>query len=200
MKLQINDKLLKDNNITHDEFFLLYLIAKEANITELLENLIEKGIVKRDLFNKYNAVMTNSMKALVNSILINSHPKVENNDKWYMNLAEAMQKAYPGGRKAGTTYSWRGSTKIIADRLKKVAIKFDTEFTEKEVVEVTEHFVKGFSDYTYMPLLQYFIYKENSNRQFTSRFMEEIELYRENEQKYLEQRLNDPKDAFGDLI
>lgn len=200
MKLQINEKLLRDNNITQDEFFLLYLIAKEVNISELFEALVEKGLVKKDLFNKYNAVMTNNMKILVNSILINSHPKVENNDKWYMQLAEAMQNAYPGGRKSGTTYSWRGSTKIIADRLKKVAIKFDTEFTEKEVVEVTEHFVKGFDDYTYMPLLQYFIYKENANKQFTSRFMEEIELYRENQQKYLEERVNDPKDAFGDLI
>lgn len=200
MKFQINEKLLKENNLSLDEFLLLFLLSRDNNISTLLSSLVEKKFAQKDLFNENSGVVSNNIKSLVNCVLTNSHPKVENNDKWYMSLAEAMQKAYPGGRKAGTTYSWRGSTKIIADRLKKVAIKFDTEFTEKEVVEVTEHFVKGFSDYTYMPLLQYFIYKENSNRQFTSRFMEEIELYRENEQKYLEQSLNDPKDAFGDLI
>lgn len=200
MKLQINDKLLKDNNITQDEFFLLYLIAREVNIADLFNSLAEKGLVKKDLFNKYNAVMTTNMKALVNSIIINSHPKVENDDKWYMQLAEAMQNAYPGGRKPGTTYSWRGSTKIIADRLKKVAIKFNTSFTLKEVVEVTEHFVKGFKEPTYMPLLQYFISKEDINKNFSSRFMEEIELYRKNQEIYINERMHDPKDAFGDLI
>jgi len=198
MKWKLRKDLLLKNSLTEEEFLLLYILSKDIRIKDLIESLTNKNFIHPDLFDSNGGVVSNQVKNLVNSIIINSYSDIASKEDIFTQLAVAMQNCYPSGRKAGTTYSWRGSTKIIADRIKKVAVKFKTEFTVEEVTIVTKHFVNGFTDKTYMPLLQYFICKEDMNKNFISRFMEEIELYRENKEKYDNEKNN--YESFGDLV
>ena len=77
----------------------------------------------------------------------------------FMELANKLRDIYPTGRKGNSPYTWRDSTKLIAQRLQIFTNKFD-EYTDEQIIEATRKYVESFStDKTYMQLLKYFIWK-----------------------------------------
>ena len=164
--------------ITYEEFLVLILCSKESNIEALINSLVFKGLVDRDLTNNISAVVSDNTKELIASIIVDSDKTVINKDEEFNDLAEKMRNLFPEGRKAGSTYYWRDSVPVIARKLKTLVAKFGVQLTEDAVLDATQRYINSFNgNYTYMQLLKYFILKTDKT---TGEIRSELMSYLEN--------------------
>lgn len=177
MNISINETVLKKNNVSLDEFLVLFLCSRNTDILGTIQSLIDKGIVEKNLYNQFTAVVSNNTKELISGIIIDSDKTVVDKDAELQELAGKMIELFPKGRKEGTTYMWRDSKAVIAKKLKTLMIKFDFKFTEEEALQATKRYVESFgSNRKFMQLLKYFILKTDSQTgEIKSDFMSLIE-------------------------
>lgn len=174
-KVSINKDVLEKNNLSMDEFLVLLLTYNKANIQEVKQSLVEKGLADFSVFDD-ELVISSTTKDLITSITIDSDVKVLSKDKEFKELADKLKELFPKGKKAGTTYMWRDSTAVIARKLKTLVVKYDYQFTEEQAIKATKAYVESFNgDYTYMQLLKYFILKSLPDGEIKSDFMSYIE-------------------------
>ena len=174
-KVSINKDVLEKNNLSMDEFLVLLLTYNKANIQEVKQSLVEKGLADFSVFDD-ELVISSTTKDLITSITIDSDVKVLSKDKEFKELADKLKELCPKGKKAGTTYMWRDSTAVIARKLKTLVVKYDYQFTEEQAIKATKAYVESFNgDYTYMQLLKYFILKSLPDGEIKSDFMSYIE-------------------------
>lgn len=174
-KVSINKDVLEKNNLSMDEFLVLLLTYNKANIQEVKQSLVEKGLADFSVFDD-ELVISSTTKDLITSISIDSDVKVLSKDKEFRELADKLKELFPKGKKAGTTYMWRDSTAVIARKLKTLVVKYEYEFTEEQAIKATKAYVESFNgDYTYMQLLKYFILKTLPDGEIKSDFMSYIE-------------------------
>lgn len=174
-KVSINKDVLEKNNLSMDEFLVLLLTYNKANIQEVKQSLVEKGLADFSVFDD-ELFISSTTKDLITSISIDSDVKVLSRDKEFKELADKLKELFPKGKKAGTTYMWRDSTAVIARKLKTLVVKYDYQFTEEQAIKATKAYVESFNgDYTYMQLLKYFILKSLPDGEIKSDFMSYIE-------------------------
>lgn len=174
-KVSINKDVLEKNNLSMDEFLVLLLTYNKANIQEVKQSIVEKGLADFSVFDD-ELVISSTTKDLITSITIDSDVKVLSKDKEFKELADKLKELFPKGKKAGTTYMWRDSTAVIARKLKTLVVKYDYQFTEEQAIKATKAYVESFNgDYTYMQLLKYFILKSLPDGEIKSDFMSYIE-------------------------
>lgn len=174
-RVSINKDVLEKNNLSMDEFLVLLLTYNKANIQEVKQSLVEKGLADFSVFDD-ELVISSTTKDLITSITIDSDVKVISKDKEFKELADKLKELFPKGKKAGTTYMWRDSTAVIARKLKTLVVKYDYQFTEEQAIKATKAYVESFNgDYTYMQLLKYFILKTLPDGEIKSDFMSYIE-------------------------
>ena len=174
-KVSINKDVLEKNNLSMNEFLVLLLTYNKANIQEVKQSLVEKGLADFSVFDD-ELVISSTTKDLITSITIDSDVKVLSKDKEFRELADKLKELFPKGKKAGTTYMWRDSTAVIARKLKTLVVKYDYQFTEEQAIKATKAYVESFNgDYTYMQLLKYFILKSLPDGEIKSDFMSYIE-------------------------
>jgi hypothetical protein len=174
-KVSINKDVLEKNNLSMNEFLVLLLTYNKANIQEVKQSLVEKGLADFSVFDD-ELVISSTTKDLITSITIDSDVKVLSKDKEFKELADKLKELFPKGKKAGTTYMWRDSTAVIARKLKTLVVKYDYQFTEEQAIKATKAYVESFNgDYTYMQLLKYFILKSLPDGEIKSDFMSYIE-------------------------
>lgn len=174
-KVSINKDVLEKYNLSMDEFLVLLLTYNKANIREVKQSLVEKGLADFSVFDD-ELVISSTTKDLITSISIDSDVKVLSKDKEFRELADKLKELFPKGKKAGTTYMWRDSTAVIARKLKTLVVKYDYQFTEEQAIKATKAYVESFNgDYTYMQLLKYFILKSLPDGEIKSDFMSYIE-------------------------
>lgn len=174
-KVSINKDVLEKYNLSMDEFLVLLLTYNKANIQEVKQSLVEKGLADFSVFDD-ELVISSATKDLITSITIDSDVKVLSKDKEFKELADKLKELFPKGKKAGTTYMWRDSTAVIARKLKTLVVKYDYQFTEEQAIKATKAYVESFNgDYTYMQLLKYFILKSLPDGEIKSDFMSYIE-------------------------
>lgn len=161
MRITIDEAVLQKNNLTLDEFLILYLCAKDIDIKKVVDDVISKKFADKDLKYTSNAVVSNNVKELLSAIIVDSDKKVEDKADWFSKVAKSLISVYPKGKKPGTNYYWTDSPAIIEKKLKTIVSKFGVTFSEEEAVEATKRYVKSFEngDKTLMHLLKYFILK-----------------------------------------
>lgn len=164
MKWVINSKVLEQYDLDIDEFTLLLFLARGKDIHKYINSLLAKGWIERNIFNPDQIVVSLDRKETVQSILLDSDELVNSKQDDFIALANELKEIFPEGRKAGTTYSWRGSTAEIARKLKNLVVKYGCTFTREEAIEATKAYVASFNgDYKYMKLLKYFLLKTPKN-------------------------------------
>lgn len=174
-KISINKDVLEKYNLSIDEFLVLLLTYNKANIHEVRESLVNKGLADYSVVDD-TLIISSTTKDLITSVTIDSDVTVISKDKEFKELAEKLKEIFPKGKKAGTTYMWRDSTAVIARKLKTLVVKYDYEFTEEQALKATKAYVESFNgDYTYMQLLKYFILKTMPDGEIRSDFMSYIE-------------------------
>ena len=177
MKITVDEKILQKNGLTVDEFLVLYLCAKEVDILKVIEEVIKKRFADADLKTNTSAVISNNVKELLSSIIIDSDKAVIDKEEEFLSLADKMRMLYPEGKKPGTNYYWRDSAPIVAKKLKTVVTKFGVKFTEEEALKATKKYVDSFGyDKKLMHLLKYFILKtDKATGEIKSEFMSILE-------------------------
>lgn len=160
MRITIDSNVLEKYGLTIEDFILLYLSAKKINIQQSLESLVKRGIANWNLFSGTELILSDNIKELLSSVIIDSDKEVLGKEDSFLSLAEKLQEIYPKGKKAGTTYMWRGTKVEIAKKLKTLVVKYHYKFTEEQAITATRNYVASFNgDYTKMRLLKYFILK-----------------------------------------
>ena len=160
MKLTIDQTILDKNNLTIEEFLVLFLSAREVDIGVISQSLVAKGLADKDLFSSGKLVISDEVKDLVSTISIESDKNVIDKDSEFTELATELREIYPAGRKDGTTYMWRGTTAEVAKKLKTLVVKYGYTINREDVLKATKEYVNSFNgNYRYMQLLKYFILK-----------------------------------------
>ena len=165
MKYVIDTDKLKTYNITQDELLYMLSLYWNAKITSAtVTSCNNKGVLFTDIDDKgqykisLNKTGTDTLEELFSDCQVEE--KVEGNDRFEI-LANKLREIYPKGKKEGTAYQWRDSTKIIANKLKSVVRYYNASFTDEQAINATKKYVEGFNgNYTYMQLLKYFISKK----------------------------------------
>lgn len=186
MKIIIDEEVLKKYNLSTEEFMVLYLNYKNFDIEELNCSLINKNIAFKDITDTKKLVLSTNSKDLLSKIITNSNPKIKESSDRYKKLAEDLMAIFPEGKKAGTTYYWRGSITVIAERLKKLVAQKNVEFTDEQAISAARRYVQSFNgNYKYMSILMYFIYKnKSSEKEFDSQLLSYIENEAQNDDDY----------------
>ena len=160
MKLTIDQTILENNNLTLEEFLVLFLSAKEVDIGDISQSLVAKGFADKDLFSSGKLVISDKVKDLISTISIDSDKNVIDKDSEFTELATELREIYPAGRKDGTTYMWRGTTAEVAKKLKTLVVKYGFVINKESVIKATKEYVNSFNgNYRYMQVLKYFILK-----------------------------------------
>lgn len=160
MKLTIDQSILDKHNLSIGEFMLLYLSANGIDIKTCRDNILTKGLAHEDLFSKCNVVVSDNVKELVSTIIIDSDKNIIDKDSEFIELANKLRELYPAGKKEGTTYTWRGTTAEVAKKLKTLVAKYGYSFTPEQAINATKEYIRSFNgDYQKMRLLKYFILK-----------------------------------------
>ena len=160
MKLTIDQTILDKNNLTIEEFLVLFLSAREVDIGVISQSLVAKGLADKDLFSSGKLVISDKVKDLISTISIDSDKNIIDKDSEFTELATELREIYPAGRKDGTTYMWRGTTAEVAKKLKTLVVKYGYTINREDVLKATKEYVNSFNgNYRYMQLLKYFILK-----------------------------------------
>lgn len=176
MTLTINTDILKKHNISLEEFLVLYLGSSQTNVEKCISSLVEKNLGGKSTRPDILIAVSDNVKNLLATIIVDSDKKVINKEAEFLQLANKMRDLYPSGKKPGTTYMWRDSAAIIAHKLKTVVTKFNFHFTERQALEATKKYIASFNgNYQYMHLLKYFILKKDIGGELKSEFMSLID-------------------------
>ena len=189
MKLTIDQFVLENHDLTIEEFMLLYLSANSVNIKSCMDSLVAKGLADRDLFSKDNIIVSDKIKKLISTIIIDSDKNIIDKDAEFIELAKELRELYPAGRKEGTTYIWRGTTAEIAKKLKTLVVKYKYSFTKEQVLKATKDYINSFNgNYKRMRLLKYFILKSEKDADDNINVISELMTLIENEGQINSQR------------
>ena len=169
MKYVIDTKKLSTYNLTLDELIYLFALSTNALINkETVENCHKKGLITTDydkIINKSYYFINKSGKDILEEFFSDSEvvdKQITPTQTRFEALANELREIFPSGKKEGTNYYWRDSTKIIANKLKTVT-KLYGSFTDEQAIDATKRYVESFNgNYTYMQLLKYFISKRET--------------------------------------
>lgn len=157
MKYSIDENIAKQHHLSLSELLLLLLVKDGCNIPKMLENLMKRECVVKDMFNDY--LITQHWDDEVQKILLESDEDVpKDNDLNY--LVGQLRELFPKGIKTGSA-AWRGNVREIKLRLQKFFKIYDNRYSDEELIEATRKYVESFNgNYTYMRILKYFILKD----------------------------------------
>ena len=177
MRYTIDDAILSKYNLTEEEFIALVVSFRDLDIQRGNDNLIAKGIADRNIYDRTKIVLSNNTKNMIGSIIVDSDKETINREEEFLDVAQSLRELYPKGKKPGTTYMWKDSNTIIAQKLKTLVVKFGYKFTKEQAIEATRRYIESFrGDYRYMQLLKYFILKtDRSTGEIRSDFMSYID-------------------------
>ena len=177
MRYTIDDAILSKYNLTEEEFIALVVSFRDLDIQRGNDNLVAKGIADRNIYDKTKIVLSNNTKNMIGSIIVDSDKETINREEEFLDVAQSLRELYPKGKKPGTTYMWKDSNTIIAQKLKTLVVKFGYKFTKEQAIEATRRYIESFrGDYRDMQLLKYFILKtDRSTGEIRSDFMSYID-------------------------
>lgn len=163
MTIHLSKEGCQKNNISIAEALLMLAVNNNADLDIAHNELIKKGYMtadRNDLFQQTGWRLTKKGIEVIDSVIIDSDEKVSPETRLTA-LAQALKDIYPKGKKDGTNYYWADGVAIIVRRLKLFFKKYGDIYTDKQIIQATEKYVKGFNgNYRYMRLLKYFILKE----------------------------------------
>lgn len=164
MEINIKTSVLEKNKITLAQFSYLLALQNGFNTTTLQELHTKKLLLDRGLDGTY--YLNRVGNDFINKVLVACIDTPKQSKKDIEEIARAMQKMYPTGRKAGTNNYWRGNFPEIRDRLT-VFFKKHGEYSKDVILEATQKYIDSFQGETgYMKTLKYFISKRKDDGAF----------------------------------
>ena len=157
MKITIDDKVCKENNMSMQEVLAVLLVRISKNIPKLFEEMIKKEVFVQDGI-KY--ITTQRWSEVADTIILDSDKESMSEDR-LEKLSMKLQEVFPQGKKEGTSQYWRGNKREITLRLKKFFKLHGNTYTDDELVQAAKTYVEGYNGmYKFMRVLKYFIWKD----------------------------------------
>ena len=148
------------NGIEIGELLILLALYHNTNFENCFKLLVNKGFITQDGNKSQNWRVTNKGVEAINSVIVDSDPEIKSEDA-LTDLAKRLKEIFPKGKKQGTNYYWADGVTLIIRRLRLFFKKYGSTYSDDQIAEAAEKYVKGFNgNYTYMRLLKYFIFKE----------------------------------------
>ena len=146
MNITINTKILQKHHLSLGEFLLMLLSYFDINLEDCQNSIIKKTLAQPNVIKRIGIVLSNNDKDLVAQILLESNEKVINSG------------IYPESNKPGTTHKWRGTTDMVAQKLRTLVAVHDFHFTPEEAIQATKNYISSFEPpYQDMLLLRSFL-------------------------------------------
>lgn len=157
MKITIDDKVCKENNMSMQELLAVLLVRISKNIPKLFEEMTKKEVFVQDGI-KY--ITTQRWSEVADTIILDSDKESMSEDR-LEKLSVKLQEVFPQGKKEGTSQYWRGNKREITLRLKKFFKLHGNTYTDDELVQAAKTYVEGYNGmYKFMRVLKYFIWKD----------------------------------------
>lgn len=134
--------------------------ASEKDFEELVKNgyITYYNSTLRSLNQKFT--ITHKGADMIHSLLDDSNEEIVSREEAIERLAGKLKEIYPKGKMIGTSYYYRSNKTDVVRKLKSFFNRYG-QYTDEQVIEATEQYVKSFNgNYTYLKLLKYFIWKE----------------------------------------
>lgn len=165
-ELRLNAKGLMENDLTIGEALFILMFSNNVDLDEVKKSLLAKGFIGETLdtetYKKVGFFLTRKGADAFNNAIQDSDPVINTmsiKDR-IEELVPQLQAIYPEGKNFNNQY-WKGNKTDIKRRLQTFFKKYGDEYTNEQIIEATETYVRGFNgDYKFMRLLQYFIWKE----------------------------------------
>lgn len=166
MIITLNEDVINNNHSNLSEIIYLMLLYNNVSIPEIADNLMAKGYISLIYKNSENElptyVINNSGSTFLENIILDSEKY--NGEGPLKQLAIKLKEIFPKGKKPGTNCYWSEGVQLIIRRLKLFFKKYGDSFSNKDIINAAEKYVKSFNgNYTYMKVLKYFIFKEKVN-------------------------------------
>lgn len=162
MQLTIKDNVCKKKGLSLEEVLCILLLRQKVNLSELVNEMLQKEILVRDLFNDGHYLVTQRWSNVCDSILLAEDEEIPN-EKDIDKLAVKMAGIFPQGIKPGTHVYWKGNKKDTILKLQKF-FKLYGNFPFDDILKATQNYVDSFNgDYQTMRVLKYFILKDNES-------------------------------------
>ena len=155
----IDQEVINESALDTPELLLFYATSLNINFSQVLEQLIEKGLVhKTSPVVRY--VLTDLGKEHLEYLSKEFFEHKESDDK-LMELARELKNVFPQGKKEGLNYYWTESPVLIAKRLKVFFKKYGENYSYDDILNSAKRYVESFNgQYKLMQLLKYFIFKD----------------------------------------
>lgn len=194
--LNLKDEVLDKNNITKDEFIALLCIILDVDIQKGFTQALQNGHSTRfGPQNRSGYVITENGLDVVGQVSAMSSIKSKTQDD-VLEIARKMiqvYKLYLKGKKPDTNYYWTESPALIAKRLNTFFKKYGEDYTEDQIVDATQRYLKSFNgDYQKTRLLKYFIWKDEAGAGGDIEYNSDLLTYLENKDE--EQILDNMED------
>lgn len=178
MKIIIDDKKCTKHKMTITEV-LAVLALKNGFKESTIQNMCDRGIFIIDEDVNFYKV-SKEWSEEVNKILKESGT-VKEEDR-LIELATKMREVYPKGKMLNkrngqpTIYSFRGSTQMIAERMKTFFSRYGN-YSDEDIIDATKRYVASFNgnyqDWGFRTL-KYFIFKDDSKEGPNGNYVDSI--------------------------
>ena len=159
MNYIINEDICKEKGMDLPSLLAVLLVKTGVNITELFNNLINKGILVKDI-SSGEFLVTQNWDSICSDILLSADKTVPSEDQ-LLPLVNSLMEIFPPGKKEGTTIYWKGNKKDNRETLQKFFKLYGNKYSNEQIIEATKKYVESFNgQYTYMRALKYFIWKD----------------------------------------
>ena len=159
MNYIINEDICKEKGMDLPSLLAVLLVKTGVNITELFNNLINKGILVKDISSD-GFLVTQNWDSVCSDILLSADKAVPSEDQ-LLPLVNSLMEIFPPGKKEGTTIYWKGNKKDNRERLQKFFKLYGNKYSNEQILEAAKKYVESFNgQYTYMRALKYFIWKD----------------------------------------
>ena len=169
MKITIDEDVVakcktSDNKtLTIGEMLVCMLIKMGYNINDIIDDLIFKGVLIRDMNIPDKLLIFMKYSKLVETILLKSDKSIPE-ENILTDLAIKLQSIFPQGRKCDDygvpKWSWRGNKTDVVKKLQKF-FKIYGNYSPEDIIKAATNYVNRYKyDNKAMRILPYFIYKE----------------------------------------
>lgn len=174
MKITIDTEVLRENNLTLEEFVILlyYVQGMTAPIEEVCESLWRKNLLIKEI--EGYSVNTPRIPEIQGMLAMSGLKEKKTTPKELIALAEKILEVYPAGKMPGTSYYYRCSPDVLAKRLAVFFSKFPRKlsWTDEAIVESVKDYVASFNgNYRYLQLLKYFVYRTADDKSVDSQLL-----------------------------
>ena len=172
MNISIDEKcldlcLVGNHRLSISEVLACLIVINGERPDDVMNSLIEKGIIIQDLYNKDIYYVHSDCQLVLKELLLQSDknvPTITELDELVDKLRELFPKERKPDARGVPKYAYRGNKRDVTERLQKF-FKLYGQYSYDDIYKCTKRYVESFKyDKTYMKVLSYYIMKDGESQ------------------------------------